>query len=285
MVTKLDLSVRQANIQDKQQLANLIHFETTVHRHLDWRSPLEWFGHKPFLILGKEKHVVAALICPPDPPSVAWIRLFAVSTEVNLFEAWSLLWSRTLETISSDPSISIVAIPLQPWFQQLLLSSGFQLINNVIMMAWERKYATPTNYPADITIRPMNIDDLFNIEVLDKLAFAPLWHNSRLSLEYAYKQAAVATIAEYNGDIVGYQISTGMHMGGHLARLATHPNFQRKGIGLALLRDLQLQFNQRGALRLTVNTQEDNLPSISLYEKAGFVHTGETFPVYQYMAS
>jgi ribosomal protein S18 acetylase RimI-like enzyme len=282
MVTKLNLSVRQANIQDKQQLANLIHFETLVHRHLDWRPPLEWFGHEPYLVLEKDSHLVAALICPPDPPSVAWIRIFAASSEVNLSEAWSLLWSRALDMISFDPSVFSAAIPLQPWFEKLLLDSEFQSISKVVMMVWESKNIPSTKIPADITLRPMNIDDLSAIEVLDNSAFGPLWHNSRSSLEYAYRQAAIATIAEYDGDIIGYQISTAMQMGGHLARLATHPNFQRKGIGSALLQDLQMQFNQRGALRLTVNTQEDNLPSISLYENAGFVYTGETYPVYQY---
>jgi ribosomal protein S18 acetylase RimI-like enzyme len=49
-----------------------------------------------------------------------------------------------------------------------------------------------------------------------------------------------------------------------------------------LLRDLLVQFKRRGALRITVNTQEDNLASIALYERAGFTKTGESFPVYQY---
>lgn len=284
MVTKLNLSVRQANLQDKQQLANLIHFETLVHRHLDWRPPLEWFGHEPYLVLEKDNRLVAALICPPDPPSVAWIRIFAASSEVNLSEAWSLLWSRALDMISFDPSVFFAAIPLQSWFEQLLLDSEFQPTNRVVMMVWESRNIPSMKIPEDITLRPMNIDDLPAIEVLDKSAFGPLWHNSRSSLEYAYRQAAIATIAEYNGEIIGYQISTAMQMGGHLARLATHPDFQRKGIGFALLQDLQIQFNQRGALQLTVNTQENNLPSISLYENAGFVFTGETYPVYLYPA-
>jgi ribosomal protein S18 acetylase RimI-like enzyme len=72
-------------------------------------------------------------------------------------------------------------------------------------------------------------------------------------------------------------------MGGHLARLATHPEYQRQGIGCAILRDLLIQFKQRGAARITVNTQEDNLASIALYENAGFMRTGETYPVYQYL--
>ncbi|HUV28496.1 MAG TPA: GNAT family N-acetyltransferase, partial [Anaerolineales bacterium] len=116
----------------------------------------------------------------------------------------------------------------------------------------------------------------------DKLAFGSIWHNSRISLEYAFRQAAIATITEIDGEIVGYQISTAMQMGGHLARLAIHPQIQRQGIGYAILRDLLIQFKQRGAMRITVNTQEDNLGSIALYENSGFSRTGETYPVYLY---
>jgi hypothetical protein len=31
-----------------------------------------------------------------------------------------------------------------------------------------------------------------------------------------------------------------------------------------------------------VNTQQDNLFSLTLYQKAGFTRTGEEYPVYQY---
>jgi ribosomal protein S18 acetylase RimI-like enzyme len=100
-------------------------------------------------------------------------------------------------------------------------------------------------------------------------------------LEIAFHQAAVATVAEYEGRLVGYQISTGTPIGGHLARLAVLPNVQGKGIGYALLYNLLSQFAQRGSRTITVNTQRDNLASLSLYHKAGFQLTGEEYPIYQ----
>lgn len=282
MVTKLKHSIRQANSSDQKQLANLIHFGTLVHRHLDWRPPLEWIGHDPFLVLEEDNRLVAALACPPDPPSVVWIRLFVAYDEENLVVSWSQLWSQALEMISPDPDLQVAAIPLQNWFQRLLKASQFQTTTDVVMLIWDNGKIPPEQPSPEISIRPMTIDDLSQIEVLDKTAFGSLWHNSQTSLEYAFEQAAFATIADIDGDIVGYQISTSMQMGGHLARLATHPQYQRQGIGYAILRDLMVQFKQRGAMRITVNTQEDNLASIALYENAGFTHTGETYPVYQY---
>ena len=282
MIIKTKSSIRKATPEDKQELANLIHFGTLVHRHLDWRPPLEWIGCQPFLVLEKENRIEAALACPPDPPSVVWLRLFVSANERRLAANWSKLWQQAYEMITPDADLEVAAIPLQKWFQKLLDQSLFQPTTDVVMLIWDSG-VTPARQPSpEISLRPMNFDDLGEVEGLDKLAFGSIWHNSRLSLEYAFRQAAIATIAEIEDEIVGYQISTGMQMGGHLARLATHPDFQRKGIGYTMLHDLMLQFKQRGALRITVNTQEDNIGSIALYENSGFVRTGETYPVYLY---
>lgn len=283
MITKLDLSTRQATPEDKQRLANLIHFETLIHRHLDWRPPLEWIESEPFLVLEENNRLISTLACPPDPPEVAWIRLFVAKEGADLAETWSLLWSKAWQVISTFGNVQVAAIPLQTWFQRLLEVSNFREISKVVMMIWDSGFIPPTRPSPGITIRPMNIDDLPEIELLDKNSFGSLWHNSQTSLKYAFHQAAIASTAVLKDRIVGYQISTSMQLGGHLARLATHPDFQQQGIGSALLRDLLLQFKQRGAARITVNTQQDNLASISLYEYAGFTPSGEIYPVYQFI--
>ena len=280
MIIKTKSSIRQATSEDQQELANLIHFGTLVHRHLDWRPPLEWIGSQPFLLLERDNRIVAALACPPDPTSVVWIRLFVAYDERDLLSNWKQLWSHAYEMITPDQDLEVAAIPLQKWFQKLLDKSHFHASTDVVMFIWDNGMIPDQHASPEIAIRQMNIDDLVQVEILDKMAFGSLWHNSRMSLEFAYRQAAIATIAEIEGEIVGYQISTGMQMGGHLARLATHPRYQRKGIGYEILRDLLIQFKQRGAMRITVNTQEDNLGSIALYENSGFSRTGETYPVY-----
>ena len=285
MITRTKSSIRQATSEDKQELANLIHFGTLVHRHLDWRPPLEWISTQPFLILEQDQQIVAALACPPDPESIVWIRVFVADDDQHLMFYWKQLWSQAYELLIPNANLQIAAIPLQHWFQVVLEKSQFRSTTNVIMLIWDSGVIPDPQPSPKILLRPMSMDDLHQVEKLDQLAFGSIWHNSRLSLEYAFKQAAIATVAEIEGEIVGYQISTGMHMGGHLARLATHPRFQRQGIGYAMLRDLMMQFKQRGAFRITVNTQDDNLGSIALYERSGFSRTGETYPVYLYQPS
>ena len=65
-----------------------------------------------------------------------------------------------------------------------------------------------------------------------------------------------------------------------LARLAVHPAAQGKGAGRALLSDLFRYITYAGLSRLSVNTQSDNQASLSLYQRMGFVRTGEEYPVY-----
>jgi len=279
----IQTAVRPATQADTQQLANLIHFEQYVHRHLDWRPPLEWIGHAPYLVAERRNNIIATLACPPDPPNVAWIRLFAVGSGYSPQMAWEELWPEALRVLSSSsPAIITAAIPLQNWFRSLLEMSDFRQTHKVVVLAWQAgTKAAPVN-KSDVVIRPMNLDDLASVERVDMAAFGSVWQNTRSCLELAYRQAAIATVAEVESELVGYQISTATTLGGHLARLAVLPLYQGQGIGYAILHDMLAQFERRGANHLTVNTQHDNLTSLSLYQKAGFRRTGEEYPVFQY---
>jgi ribosomal-protein-alanine N-acetyltransferase len=277
------ITFRNASLSDRHKLANLIHFELHIHRHLDWRPPLDWLGHKPFLIAEEYGNPLAALACPPDPPAVAWIRLFAVNTRISQQAAWDLLWPEAQnQLMRQSRQISVAAIPLHAWFEDLLAANGFEEVNRVIMLAWHPPKIFQDDKSVAFNIRPMNLDDLASVEEIDAAAFGSVWQNSQGSLEIAFRQAAVATVVEDDGLLIAYQISTSTPMGGHLARLAVRPEYQGNGIGKALVRDMLSQFYRRGTQTVSVNTQKDNRASISLYQKAGFKLTGEEYPLYQF---
>jgi len=120
------------------------------------------------------------------------------------------------------------------------------------------------------------------VAALDAAAFKPLWQNPLDALEKALSQAISATIVEDAQGVVGYQISTQNPLGAHLARLAVRPDAHGRGIGSLIVADLIHRLKSKDIARLTVNTQSDNLASLALYRKMGFVTTGEKFPVYCY---
>jgi ribosomal protein S18 acetylase RimI-like enzyme len=283
MVTQLQLPVRTAMPDDRQALANLIHFEVFVHRHLDWRHPLDWLGYQPYLLVEQNGQAVSTLACPPDPPHVAWIRLFAVGSGMLVDNAWNSLWSTAHDLLAGEANLTwAAAIPLQSWFERLLKESGFVSTHQIVILTWERGRLPLEDLKNGIKIRPMIFDDLPAVHAVDTASFDSLWQNSLPTLELAFRQSAVATVAEDNGQLVGYQISTATVLGGHLARLAVIPERQGRGIGYELVRDSLSQFERRGARGVTVNTQQNNLASLTLYQKAGFHRTGEEYPVYQY---
>jgi len=278
------LTIRPATQQDRANLARLVHFEVYVHRHLDWKAPLDWIGSTPYLVTEKNKgELVSALACPPDPERVAWIRMFAVASSVSLERAWSSLWPAAASYLAEHDLVDwVAAIPLQKWFEVLLAQSGFEETHHVVMLEWEHRHLQQSRPLPELSIRPMTFDDLQAVSEIDRAAFMPLWRNSLDSLTLAFRQAVIATVAEQDGVLTGYQISTPTPLGGHLARLAVHPAWQKHGIGRGLLEDLLSQFERRGAQSVTVNTQHNNEASLALYKNAGFRLTGEIFPVFEY---
>ena len=281
MIVGIDLQVRPAVQTDQRQITNLIHFSSHVHRHLDWRNPLDWIGSPPFFALESQGQVVAALGCPPDPPSVAWVRLFVNSGKVPVQESWRMLWDRARAELACKGKFVAAAIVLQEWFHPLLLSSGFDSPQSIVML--ERDGAVPAGMglPSKISLRGMMAFDLPAVAEVDASAFELLWQNALPTLERAYPQAVGATVAETDGQVIGYQLSTRNPIGVHLARLAVRPDMQGKGLGYALIADLIQQVGQLGISHLTVNTQSDNAPSLALYQRMGFRETGERYPVYE----
>jgi [ribosomal protein S18]-alanine N-acetyltransferase len=281
MITQVNTQVRKATSTDKQKIANLIHFGTFVHRHLDWHNPLDWINQQPFVILERGNNILATLACPPDPPEISWIRLFAADVAIPIDEAWKAVWDQSLRQLTEKNVRKVVVIPLHDWLLGLVYRNGFKATIRVITMIWKSQFLPPPKRINSMVIRPMTVGDIEDIASLDAAAFNPLWCNSRSSIEIAFRQAAIASVVDLNGIIAGYQISTSNQMGGHLARLAIHPQFQGSGIGYSLLYELLTQFDRRRARQVSVNTQEDNSISLYLYEKAGFVRTGEEYQVFE----
>ena len=277
----VNLRVRSAVSADQQQIADLILFEQRIHRHLDWRAPLEWLGYKPFFVLEKDGRIAAALACPPDPHSIFWIRLFAFHSSLSGPSVWSPLWDAAQRELASLGGATVAAIVTQHWFESILIENGFASAQHIVMLEWNRQPFKSYPAPAGIALRPMVFDDLPRVVEVDAAAFEPLWQNSLPALSKAFSQAIHASIAENESGFVGYQLSTGNPFGAHLARLAVRPEAQGHGIASALISDLiDHVCKDENLSRITVNTQSNNTASLALYEKIGFRRTGEQYPVY-----
>jgi ribosomal protein S18 acetylase RimI-like enzyme len=279
-MVNLNLSLRRAILNDQGRIANLIYFESHVHRHLDWRSPLDWLGQPEYWVLEQGNTLTGVLACPADPPGVAWIRLFAYANNISGREAWQSLWQVARQAVVEEQSQIAAAITLQPWFGELLQESGFSEIHKIVILEHDLQNQLADKPQTRFPMRAMTEQDLPEVAALDAAAFQPIWRNTQSSLQMAFFQAGLATVMEDHGKIIGYQISTRSSFSIHLARLAIDPEYQGNGLAFALVHDLIEYARQKNTSRITVNTQEDNRSSLSLYKKLGFRLTGEQYPVY-----
>lgn len=278
----VSLQTRPAVLEDHRQLAELLFSESHVHRHLDWRAPLEWLGFPHFWVLEENEQILAALACPQDPAGVAWVRLFTYASCVRLEEAWEALWNTGRKEIAQQGGATVAVIATQTWLDFLLSQNDFSHTQDIVMLEWNHRSPQTNNVPTRAIIRPMLLEDISQVADLDAMSFDPLWQNPVDALKKAFLQAQVATVAEDEQGLAGYQISTANPFGAHLARLAVRPNAQDQGLGSAIVQDLIRRLNNGGNTRLTVNTQSDNHASLALYKKFGFERTGEQYPVYCY---
>lgn len=273
--------VRPADLNDHQQLSNLIFFEARLHRHLDWRTPLDWLGDPFFWALEEGSRIVAALACPSETEHIAWIRLFIHAAAWNAGKAWDLLWHTAMQDLARAGGATVGAIVMQPWFQNVLAASGFENRQGIVMLEWRHQpWVNPE--AGGIRIRRMNEADFPAVSQTDAAAFVPLWQNPVATLQNAFAQSLIGTVAEDESGIIGYQLTTGQGQRAHLARLAVHPRRQGRGVARLLLTDLFARLSGHGIGRLSVNTQSDNVASLRLYERMGFVRTGEQYPVYTF---
>lgn len=164
-----------------------------------------------------------------------------------------------------------------PWLTDELTNRGFRIREWIVTFEWEGTYV-PRVDPA-IPLRPAHRRDLPGLLDLDQLAFGPNWRKAPASFSEALARATSFSVAELDGQIVGYQWSDQFGVYGHLTRLATHPAFQGRGIGTTLVAQALHDLIDAGARHITLNTQEANLRSQALYRRCGFVRTDQRVAV------
>ena len=261
-------------------------YEPNVHSHLDWKPAEDWLGSQPYLVAERRKSVIGALACPPDPPDTAWLRLFASVGDAAPTAIWDLMWPAARSALVERGVKIAAALGMEDWFGPLCLRAGFELTHSVVVLSRHRApLDPPLGVSHDVQVREARRADYAAIAETDLASFTPPWQMSAELMSQAIPLADLITVAEVDGQIVGYQLTTPSQTGAHLARLAVLPSWQGHGIGKVLVRHLIEHYNRRGIRELTVNTQDTNAASLNVYHGLGFVDTGAKYPVFQYNLS
>ncbi len=241
---------------------------------------LETLSEKIGLLAEDAVGVRGFFIIAPQPSGLAKIVAAGLRDSWNVSPYFELLLPK-LESLPQMKNLTaMMYVGVSDWLVKPLQEHGFQ--NRAWVITLERKvFSLPLPVQTVAHLRTAYQEDLADILVLDNLAFNQLWHKMELDFDKCFISCSphLVSVAELNGQIVGYIWSETYHHHVHLNRLAVHPTYQGQGIGSQLLHQAIEQALATGATRLTLNTPEENYRSCALYRRFGFEYTKQRMPV------
>ena len=269
----------------RRDVLALIDDSEQVHVHLDWQTVDSWLDEADRLLwlAWQGQTLIGALGVALPLEDATWIRLCVVRDGFEPRSVLADLWQSARDHLLALHTRQVAALFQRPWLSGY--AGAFGMTDQELIVTLQRN---GPNWPAprqhNVIVRYADMRDLPAALSIDHAAFDPLWRLSRESLREAIHQAASFKLAYditySSSQPIGYQLATLYHSGGHLARLATRPDWQGRGVGGALLDDLLTGFARRRVFAVSVNTQQSNLASQRLYRTFGFNFTGPDMSVW-----
>ena len=290
-------SVRIGRRDDALVITNLLREAKYVHLHADWHYPDDWLGSPCFVVVdghdggngnrsltdrlfGSQMDLQACLAVAADPPPAAWVRVAAVTEAAHAQQILAAMFASIVDSLHQDSVTRLGWLLIESWPEAWIRGLGFEQVNFVETFIKRDVEIPAVQAVPGLAIRSVQDADLQHLERIEADAFDPLWRHSETSLTLARRHALSFDIAELEGEVVGYQFSTPVQSGAHLARMTVDPAFQGSGVGTFLLAYACEMFRRQGIENITLNTQADNHASRKLYQRFGFRPSGQNFPVW-----
>lgn len=287
--------VRGASHEDAGAITALLRDAAASHVHVDWHYPADWLGSPGFVLVesaapinssftnrlfGGPSLLEGCLAVAADPAPAAWVRVAAVEDESEVTRLLGAMLSRAAPFLAESGATHLGWLPVQEWPERSLTDLGFRQENVIETFVKETPAILDVDPVPGLTFRRVRDRDMPRLAEIEAAAFEPLWRHSAAGLRLARNAAFSFDVVEKDGRLAGFQFSTRNRSGAHLARMTIHPDFQRAGIGRALLRHTLLGYEALGLRVATLNTQADNHASRRLYQRFGFQPSGERYPVW-----
>jgi ribosomal-protein-alanine N-acetyltransferase len=125
-----------------------------------------------------------------------------------------------------------------------------------------------------LVIRKMTLDDVPAVVDLDQRSFSLPWPERSFRFELTDNPASRCWVAELDGKVVGMIVVWLIVEEAHVATIATHPDFRRKGFAKSLLSHALQKLTEQGARSSFLEVRESNLAAQAMYRKFGYEETG-----------
>ncbi|QJD87230.1 ribosomal protein S18-alanine N-acetyltransferase [Cohnella herbarum] len=122
--------------------------------------------------------------------------------------------------------------------------------------------------------RLMNLHDIDAIVDIEREAFTAPWSAEAFRNELTHNLFAKYMVMELDEDVIGYGGMWLIIDEAHVTNIAVRAEYQGKGYGKSLLREMMRTAYFLGARRMTLEVRVSNERAQSLYRKMGFVPSG-----------
>lgn len=131
-----------------------------------------------------------------------------------------------------------------------------------------------------LTIRFMRLDDVEQVQAIDRLSFSMPWPLSAYNYEIKSNPLSLLWVAETAPpeappQIVGMVVIWLILDEAHIANIAVHPDYRGKGISKILLAVALKESIRRGSQKATLEVRAHNQVAQKLYQRFGFEIVGQ----------
>lgn len=131
---------------------------------------------------------------------------------------------------------------------------------------------------SNLILRPMRVADISQVFALDAMSFSLPWTERSYRYEVEENDHSrpwvMEDVSQSPALIVGMIVVWLILDEAHVATLAVHPAYRRRGLGQRLLAHGLLEAQKEGAMLAYLEVRMGNLAAQTLYQRFGFVMDG-----------
>ena len=118
----------------------------------------------------------------------------------------------------------------------------------------------------------MEEKDLPDVSAIEKASYSNPWHETTFIGEIHNRPISFpyVVVDEDEKKIIGYVIYWHGKEQVQISNIAVHPDYRRKGVGEAVLREIMARVKGQGVKFIILEVRPSNLAALNLYKKLGF---------------
>lgn len=123
-------------------------------------------------------------------------------------------------------------------------------------------------------IRKANIADIKAIVRIERESFPAYPYPSEAFYYFYRKCPDLFLLAEYEGEVVGYVLGCSEDDSGHVISIAVSHRFRKRGIGRALMMELEKKMAEKGIRKVRLEVSASNEVARKMYNSLGYREIG-----------